>query len=115
MGNGDVFNEDAPVFAKVPEMIAGKRGSEVSDDTVREAKTMDNVFKELDCLLCSSRTSGLYSIHLENLSMATYMYRKSPSVGLKGLIMLSPQHAKCQEARMVCNSCAGTCICLAKN
>ena len=55
MGNGDVFNGDAPVFAEVPKMMASKRGSEVSDDTVREAKTMDNVFKELDYFLCGSR------------------------------------------------------------
>ena len=62
-----------------------------------------------------AESSGLYSIHLENLSMATYMYRKPPGVGLKGPIMSSPQHVKGQEPGMVYISCVGTCICLAKN
>ena len=62
-----------------------------------------------------AETSGLYSIHLENLLMATYTYYKPPGAGLKGPIMSSPQHVKGQEAGMVCSSCAGTCICLAKN
>ena len=55
MGNGDVFNGDAPVFAEVPKMMAGKRGSEVGDDAIRETESMDNIFEELDCFLCSSR------------------------------------------------------------
>ena len=55
MGNGDVFNEDAPVFAEVPKMVASKRGSKVGDDAVRETESMDNVFEELDCFLCGSR------------------------------------------------------------
>ena len=44
-----------------------------------------------------AETSGLYLIHLENLSMAMYTYRKPPGAGLKGPIMSSPQHAKGQE------------------
>ena len=76
------------------------------------------------CMISSKRSttffevaemSGLYSIHLENLSMATYTYRKPPGAALKGLIMSSPQHVKGQEARMVYNSYVGTCICLANN
>ena len=55
MGNGDVFNGDASVFAKVRKMVAGKRGSEVGDDAIRGTESMDNVFKELDCFLCGSR------------------------------------------------------------
>ena len=49
MGNGNVFNGDAPVFAEVPKMIAGKRGSEVGDDAVRETESVYDIFKELDC------------------------------------------------------------------
>ena len=54
MSNGNVFNEDAPVFTEVPKMMAGKRGSEVSDDAVRETEYVYDIFKELDCFLCSS-------------------------------------------------------------
>ena len=55
MGNGDVFNEDAPVFTEVPDVMAGKCSSEVGDDAVWEPKSMDDIFEELDCFLCSSR------------------------------------------------------------
>ena len=119
MGNGDILNEDAPVFVQVPKMMASKRGSEVGDNAAWETKPVYDI-----CMISSKRstaffavaeTSGLYSIHLENLSMAMYTYQKPPGAGLKGPIMSSPQHAKGQEAMMVCNSCAGTCIYLAKN
>ena len=115
MGNGDVFNGDAPVFTEVPKVMASKHSSEIGDNAVWETEFVDDIFEELDCFLAVAETSGLYSIHLENLSMATYTYRKPPGAGLKGPIMSSPQHAKGQEAGTVCSSCAGTCICLAKN
>ena len=71
--------------------------------------------KRLTAFFVVAEKSGLYLIHLENLLMATYTYRKPPGAGLKGPIISSPQYAKGQEARMVYSSCAGTCICLAKN
>ena len=55
MGNGDIFNEDAMVFAEVLEVMASKCSSEVGDDAVWEAESMYDVFEELDCFLCSSR------------------------------------------------------------
>ena len=55
MGNRDVFDRDAPVFVEVPKVMAGKCSSEVGDDAVRETKSVDDVFEELDCFLCSSR------------------------------------------------------------
>ena len=55
MGNGDVFNRDAPIFIEVPKVMASKRSSEVGDDDVWETKSVDDIFKELDCFLCSSR------------------------------------------------------------
>ena len=55
MGNGDVFDRDATVFAEVPKVMASKCSSEISDDAVRETKSMDDIFEELDCFLCSSR------------------------------------------------------------
>ena len=55
MNNGDVFDRDATVFAEIPKVMASKCSSEVSDDAVRETESMDDIFKELDCFLCSSR------------------------------------------------------------
>ena len=83
MGNRDVFDGDALVFAEVPKMVASECSSEVGGNVVRETESMDDIFEELEC-------RDLYSIHLENLSMAMYMYQKLPSVGLKGPIMSSP-------------------------
>jgi hypothetical protein len=37
---------------------------------------------------------GLYSIHLENLLMATYTYIKPPGAGLKGQSYLDPSMRK---------------------
>ena len=54
MSNGDVFDGDAMVFAEVPELMASKCSSEVVDDAVWETESMDDVFEELDCFLCSS-------------------------------------------------------------
>ena len=55
MGNGDVFDGDATVFVEVPKVMASKCSSEVGDDAVWETKSVDDVFEELDCFLCSSR------------------------------------------------------------
>ena len=71
MGNRDVFDEDALVFVEVPKMVTGECSSEVGDDGVREPKSVDDIVEKFDCLLCSGQSDRLYSIHLENLSMAT--------------------------------------------
>ena len=55
MGNEDVFDRDATVFAKVSKVMASKCSSEVGDDAIWETESMDDVFEELDCILCSSR------------------------------------------------------------
>ena len=55
MGNRDVFNGDAPVFAEVPKLMASKRSSEVGDDAIRETESVDDIFEVLDCLLCGSQ------------------------------------------------------------
>ena len=36
-------------------MMIGKCSSEVGDNAVRETKSVDDIFEELDCFLCSSR------------------------------------------------------------
>ena len=55
MSNEDVFDGDATVFAELPKAMASKSSSEVGDDAVWETESVDDVFEELDCLLCSSR------------------------------------------------------------
>ena len=54
MSNGNVFNGDALVFTKVPKMMVSKRGFEVGDDVVWEIEPVYDIFKEVDCFLCSS-------------------------------------------------------------
>ena len=67
MGNGDIFDGDAMIFAEVPEVMASKCSSEVSDDAVRETKYVDDIFEELDCFLCSSRDERFIFIPLGEL------------------------------------------------
>jgi len=55
MGNGDVFDGDASVFVEVPKMMTSECGSEVGDNAVQETESVDDIFKELDCLLYSGR------------------------------------------------------------
>ena len=55
MSNSDVFNRDASVFAEVPKMMTSECGFEVGDSAVRETESVDDIFEELDCFLCSSR------------------------------------------------------------
>ena len=55
MGNGDIFDEDAPVFAEIPKVMTSKRSSEVGDDAVWETESVDDIFEELNCFLCSSQ------------------------------------------------------------
>ena len=54
MGNGDVFDGDASVFAEDPKMMTSKCSSEISNNVVRETESVDDIFKELDYLLSSS-------------------------------------------------------------
>ena len=49
------FDGDASVFTEVPKMMASKRSSEVGDNAIWETESVDDIFEELDCLLCSSR------------------------------------------------------------
>ena len=59
MDNRDIFNEDASVFAEVPKMVTSECSSEVGDNAVRETESMDYIFEELNCLLCSSQNQRL--------------------------------------------------------
>ena len=55
MGNGDVFDGDAPVFVEIPKVMASECSSEVGNDAVWETESVDDIFEEPDCFLCSSR------------------------------------------------------------
>ena len=55
MGNRDIFDGNALVFVEIPKMVASECSSEVADNAVRETKSVDDIFEELDCFLCSSR------------------------------------------------------------
>ena len=68
MGNGDVLDGDAPVFVEIPKVMASNCSSEVGDDAVRETESVDDIFKELDCLYSSSRNKRFV---FDPLSMAT--------------------------------------------
>ena len=59
MGNRDVFDEDASVFAELPKMMTSECSSKVGDNAVWETESMDDIFEELDCLLYSGRDKRL--------------------------------------------------------
>ena len=59
MGNRDVFDGDASIFVEVPKMMTSECGFEVGDNAVLETESVDDIFEELDCLLCSSRNKRL--------------------------------------------------------
>ena len=51
MGNRDVFDRDASIFVEVPKMVPSECSSEVGDNAVRETKSMDDIFEELNYCL----------------------------------------------------------------
>ena len=55
MGNGDIFDRDASVFVEVPKMMTSECSFEVDDNAIRETESVDDIFEELDCFLCSSQ------------------------------------------------------------
>ena len=59
MGNRNVFDRDASVFVEVPKMVTNECSSKVGDNVVWEIKSMDDIFEELDCLLCSGQNKRL--------------------------------------------------------
>ena len=59
MGNRDVFDGDASVFIEVTKMVTSECSSEVGDNSIQEIESMDDIFEELDCLLCSSQNKRL--------------------------------------------------------
>ena len=115
MGNGDVFDGDASVFVEVPKVMASKCSSEVGDDAVRETESVDDVFEELDCFLCSSRNKRLVFDPLGELINGDIYLPKITWRRLERPNHVQSLACKSQEAGMVCNSCTSTCICLAKN
>ena len=80
MGNGDVFDKDASIFAEVPKMVTVN----VVLRSVIMLFGRPNLWmissKSSTAFFAVAETSDLYLIHLENLSMATYTYRKPPAL-----------------------------------
>ena len=74
MGNGDIFDEDASVFVEVPKMMTSQCSSEVGDNAIWETKFVDDIFKELDCLLSSSQNKRFVFDPLGELVDVTYTY-----------------------------------------
>ena len=90
MGNGDVFDGDALVFIEVPKMMASKHSSEVGDNAIRETESMDDIFEELDCFLCSSRDKRFVLDPLGELVDGDIHIPETTCAGLKGPIISSP-------------------------
>ena len=59
MGNRDIFDGDASVFIEVTKMMTSECSSEVGDNVVWKTESMDDIFEELDCLLCSGQNKRL--------------------------------------------------------
>ena len=89
MCDRDVFDGDPSVFVEVPKMVTSECSFEVGDNVVRETESMDDIFEELDCLLCSSRNKRLVFDPLGELVNGDIYIPKT--------------------------TWPGTCICLAKN
>ena len=85
----ETFDGDAMVFAEVPEVMASKCSSEVGDDAIRETKSMDDIFEELDCFLCSSRDERFIFNPLGELVNGDIHVPKTASRGLE-----SPDHVQ---------------------
>ena len=83
MGNRDVFNGDAAVFAEVLKMMTSECSSKVGDNAIWETESMDDIFKELDCLLRSRRNKRFVFDPLGELVDGDVTYQKPPGAGLK--------------------------------
>ena len=55
MCNKNIFDRDALVFIEVPKMMTSECSSKVGDNAIRETESVDDIFEELDCFLCSSQ------------------------------------------------------------
>ena len=55
MCDRDVFDGDPSVFVEVPKMVTSECSFKVGNNAVRETESMDDIFEELDFILCSSR------------------------------------------------------------
>ena len=63
-------DSDAVSITEVQELLSDEVGPVVSDNTVRNAESVDNVKEEFDRLFRAEIVMGFTSIHLVNLSTA---------------------------------------------
>jgi hypothetical protein len=101
MCHRDIFHYNALFITEVPKHVPGKLSPQVCNDIVGYTEAVDDLVEDLTAFSEDALTKGMYSIHLENLSISTNTNLKLPDASLKGPIISSPQHAKGQEAGMV--------------
>ena len=75
---------------KSQKVMANKSSSEVGDDVVRETESVDDIFEELDCFLCSSRDERFILNPLGELINGDIHVLETTCTGLKGPIISSP-------------------------
>ena len=70
MSDHSLVDSDAVSITEVQGLLPGEVGPVVSDNTVRNAESVDNVKEEFDRLFRAEIVMGFTSIHLVNLSTA---------------------------------------------
>ena len=101
MRHQDVFYYCAPFIAEVPKSVPGELSTQISDDAIGMPKWWMTWSRNAIAFSEDALTRGMYSIHLENLSISIKTHVNFLGASLKGLIISSPQHAKVQEAGIV--------------
>jgi hypothetical protein len=66
-----MLDREASFVTKILEVAAGKCGSQVGDDAIWQGEPVDDVIKQLDCLICSSLNEGFVLDPLGELVNAT--------------------------------------------
>ena len=101
MSHRYIANADSTVLTIFPELVIVEVGAKVGDDSVWEAIAMYDVIQEVETLSALGVVTGLTSIHLVNLSIATNTLLRPPGAFGKGPIMSSPQQTKGQVGGIV--------------
>jgi hypothetical protein len=89
--------------------------SQICDDSVGEAKAVEDVTDEADYLIRGDLCNRLVLDPLCKLVNGHQHMVNPPGAVVKGPIMSRPQQAKGQDSGMVMRLSARTCACLPKN
>jgi hypothetical protein len=71
MSHGNILDLNGTVFIEIPELMRVEIGSQVGDDGVGEAETMQDVAHEANRSICRECFDWLVLDPIGNLSMAT--------------------------------------------